>query len=62
MTSEEGEASIGIENKTVGIWVLLAALLLEQLVEFYINSFPAYFSLACYMKQIPDQCAHLTIG
>lgn len=55
---------MGIENKSLGLWAFLIALVLEQLVvKFHdTNCFSAYFSLWSYMKQIPDELSHLTMG
>lgn len=45
-TPEEEQASIGVENNSVGVQAFLITLLLEELVKFHdTNCISAYFSL-----------------
>lgn len=54
---------MGIENKSIRLQAILIVLLLEQLVKFHdTDSFSFYFSFGGYMKQIPNELSHLTMG
>lgn len=62
-TLEEAQASMGIENKSIRLQAILIVLLLEQLVKFHdTDCFSSYFSFGGYMKQIPNELSHLTMG
>lgn len=63
-TPEEGQGCMGIKTKSIGLQAFLIALLMEQLVVKFHDTdcFSAYFSLGNYMKQIPDELSHLTMG